>query len=196
MHSNFVVATDDPDANSAVVVTAANLTRSNAQRHYNASVAIGRPRWRHAREGVRSNVAGDFKRPVAEATIDLSDGSACTVLCGANGETLEGSADVIDQAAETVNFAMFTLAIGNEAFDALLRALARGVPGPRRGRWRPGGSAVGRGAEATRSRRGRSIQPRSADGRRRSDAPEDHGCERGTRHGRNRELEHCGENGA
>ncbi len=128
MHSNFVVATDDPDANSAVVVTAANLTRSNAQRHYNASVAIRSPTVASMLARAFDQMwAGDFKRPVAEATMDLSDGSACTVLCGANGETLERSADVIDQAAETVDFAMFTLAIGNEAFDALLRALARGV---------------------------------------------------------------------
>jgi phosphatidylserine/phosphatidylglycerophosphate/cardiolipin synthase-like enzyme len=128
MHSNCVVATDQPDANSAALVSSANLTRSNTQRHYNATVAIRSPAVAAAlARSFDTMWAGDFKRSTADVTIPLSDGSECSVLCGASGETLTRSAEVIDDAQETVDFAMFTLARGNEAFDALLRALARGV---------------------------------------------------------------------
>jgi phosphatidylserine/phosphatidylglycerophosphate/cardiolipin synthase-like enzyme len=128
MHSNFIVASDIPEANSAVMVTSANLTRSNTQRHYNASVGIRSPAVAGAlAKAFDAMWAGGFKKSVAEATIDLSDGSTCTVLCGAKGETLAKSGELIDQAEETVDFAMFVLATENEAFAALLRALARGV---------------------------------------------------------------------
>jgi len=128
MHSNIVVATDVPEAGSAVLITSANLTRSNAQRHYNATIAIRSATVANMLEKAFDQAwAGDLRRPVAETTIALSDGSACTVLTGANGETLDRAAELIDGATQTVEFTMFTLATGNEALDALLRARARGV---------------------------------------------------------------------
>ena len=128
MHSNIVVATDVPEANSAALITSANLTRSNAQLHYNACIAIRSATVANMLEKAFDQAwAGDLRRPVAETTIDLGDGSACTVLTGANGETLDRAAELIDGATQTVEFTMFTLATGNEALDALLRARARGV---------------------------------------------------------------------
>lgn len=127
LHVNVLVADDTPAAGSAVFLTSANFTRSNLVRHLNAAVSVVSEPISLAVASYYDQVWNTSTAAAMTVALPVEPGASGTLTLGSAGESQDQVIAAIDAATTSVDLAMFNIALGNPGFDALRRALDRGV---------------------------------------------------------------------
>lgn len=127
LHTNVILARDTAASGNAVYLSSANFTRSNLTQHLNAAVCIVSDPVATALASYFDQVWATSRAASTTVALPVETGALGTVTIGTGGVSQDQVIAVIDAATSSVDLAMFNLALGNPGFDAVDRALDRGV---------------------------------------------------------------------